>query len=337
MSDRSPMLSFRGITRRYRGSEVAAVKDVDLDLFRGEILALIGESGSGKTTLLRLAAGLESPDGGEIFIDGQRVAGGMTGREVPPESRQLGLVFQDGALFPHLTVAGNAAYGLSKGNKPARAHRVAECLDLVGLAGKEKRYPHELSGGERQRLALARAIAPEPKLLLLDEPFSHLDPALRRKLREEIREILRRVGQTALLVTHDPEDALAIASRVAILDSGTLQQTGTPSEVYRTPSNRYCAERFGPANRVVEHESQSITWTRPEDARWIHCDVANEGDLVTISEIREMGAIYEVRVSPDRQPGETWLCFLKEAELLKSGDRGRVAWRGTPDRVAWKS
>jgi len=337
MSDRTPLLSFRTVTRHYRGNRHAAVNGINFDVFRGEIVALIGESGSGKTSLLRLAAGLESPDGGEILIDGRVVAGDSVAREIPPESRQLGLVFQDGALFPHLTVERNVAYGLTTKDKKAKGDRIAACLELVGLTGKEKRFPHELSGGERQRLALARAVAPEPKLLLLDEPFSHLDPALRRKLREEIRDILQRLGQTALLVTHDPEDGLAIASRVVIIDGGNLVQTGTPAEVYRRPANQYCAERFGPANRVIERETGEETWKRPEDARWIPCDVANEGDPVVIEAIREMGAIYEVRVSPETQPGETWLCFLKEGEILKPGDHGRVAWRGTPDRVAWKS
>ena len=155
--------------------------------------------------------------------------------------------------------------------------------------------------------------------------------------REEIRDILQRLGQTALLVTHDPEDALAIASRVVIIDGGNLMQTGTPAEVYRYPANQYCAERFGPANRVLDHATGKETWKRPEDARWIPCDVANEGDPVVIEAIREMGAIYEVRVAPGTQPGEIWLCFLKEGEILKPGDHGRVAWRGTPERVAWKS
>ncbi len=337
MSESLPLLSFRGVLRRYRGNPVAAVNGVDLDVFRGEILALIGESGSGKTSLLRLAAGLESPDGGAILIENQVVAGEAVLREVPPESRQLGLVFQDGALFPHLTVERNVAYGLTGQDKSGKAERIATCLELVGLGGKEKRFPHELSGGERQRLALARALAPEPKLLLLDEPFSHLDPALRRMLREEIRDILHRLGQTALLVTHDPEDALAIASRVAIIEHGNLRQTGTPAQVYREPLDQYCAERFGPANRVVDQETGEVSWKRPEDARWIPCGIANEGDPVIIETIREMGAIYEVRVSPDTQPGESWLCFLQDAASLHPGDPGRVAWRGAPERVSWKS
>jgi iron(III) transport system ATP-binding protein len=252
---------------------------------------------------------------------------------VPPEKRRLGLVFQDGALFPHLTVSRNVAYGLKKFDQD----RIAHCLETVGLTGKEKRYPHELSGGERQRLALARAVATEPRLLLLDEPFSHLDPVLRRKLRDEIRSILESLGQTSLMVTHDPEDALAVASRVAILDRGKIVQTGVPSEVYRNPASQYCAERFGPANRVVDRENDEIVWRRPEDARWIACEIADEGDMVTVENVRPMGHIYEVRVAPDGYDGETWLCFLKDAGLIEPGERGRVAWRGSPEPVSWKS
>lgn len=330
----SPMLSFRGVSRKYRQQNNPAVDGVDLDVQRGELLALIGESGSGKTTLLRLAAGLEKPDSGSIFLEGTCVAGDdCPGAMLPPEKRRLGLVFQDGALFPHLDVNKNVGYGLEK----FRKDRVDHCLEIVGLGGKEKRYPHELSGGERQRLALARAIAPEPRLLLLDEPFSHLDPALRRKLREEIREVLDRLGQTSLMVTHDPEDALAVASRVAILDHGKVLQTGSPSEVYRNPVSQYCAERFGPANRVVDRSSGETEWRRPEDARWIACEIADEGDMVTVENVRPMGHVYEVRVVPDGYDGEKWLCFLKDAALIRPGERGRVAWRGSPEPVSWKS
>ncbi|MEX2577874.1 MAG: ABC transporter ATP-binding protein [Verrucomicrobiales bacterium] len=338
MTEPSPLLSFRNVTRRYRQQNRPALDGVDLDVVEGELLALIGESGSGKTTLLRLAAGLEEPDSGKIFIEGECVAGdGCRGRMVPPEKRRLGLVFQDGALFPHLNASKNVAYGLKKQDRKARNERIAHCLATVGLSGKEKRFPHELSGGERQRLALARAVAPEPRLLLLDEPFSHLDPALRRKLREDIRDILKRLGQTALMVTHDPEDALAIATRVAILDDGKVMQTGTPSDVYRNPVDQYCAERFGPANRVIDEESGGVVWRRPEDARWIACEVADEGTMVTVEDIRPMGHIYEVRVAPDAYDGEKWLCFLKEAAHLSPGERGRIAWRGSPEPVSWKT
>ena len=336
MIESAPLLSYREVTRRFSQQNNPAVNGVSLDVNDGEILALIGESGSGKTTLLRLAAGLESPDGGEVLLGGEVVAGG-NGRDVPPEKRRLGLMFQDGALFPHLKAEKNVAYGLRGWETDRIRARVSECLRMVDLEGKESRFPHELSGGERQRLALARALAPEPQLLLLDEPFSHLDPSLRRKLREEIRRILVDLGQTALLVTHDPEDALAIASRVAILDRGKVIQVGSPSEVYQAPADQYCAERFGPANKVRNAETGEVTWTRPEDARWISCEVAEEGSMATVADVRPMGTVYEVSVVPDDDPDERWLCFFKEGEQLKVGDRGRVAWRGKPDKVAWKS
>lgn len=338
MTDQAPILAFDAVTRQYRAQSAPAVDEVSLTVEHGEVLALIGESGSGKTTLLRLAAGLEFPDGGKVFIGGESVADAEERKlEVPPEKRRLGLVFQDGALFPHLNASRNVAYGLKNASRKEKAARISECLELVDLGGKEKRFPHELSGGERQRLALARALAPSPKLLLLDEPFSHLDPALRRKLREEIRSILSRLGQTALMVTHDPEDALAIATRVAIMDRGKVLQTGSPSEVYHAPTDQYCAERFGPANGVRDHESGKLIWKRPEDARWIPCDLAEEGDMVTVESVHAMGPIWEVRVKPDGYEGSSWLCFFKEGSQIKPGERGRVAWRGNPAPVAWKS
>ena len=336
MTELAPLLSYRKVTRRFSQQKYPAVKGVSLDVNDGDILALIGESGSGKTTLLRLAAGLEAPDEGEVFLGGEVVADG-NGIDKPPEKRRLGLMFQDGALFPHLKADKNIAYGLTGWDSDRIRARVAECFRMVDLQGKESRFPHELSGGERQRLALARALAPEPQLLLLDEPFSHLDPSLRRKLREEIRRILVDLGQTALLVTHDPEDALAIATRVAILDRGSVIQVGSPSEVYQGPVDQYSAERFGPANKVRNPETGEVTWTRPEDARWISCEVAEEGSMVTVADVRPMGTVYEVSVVPDDDPEERWLCFFKEGEQIKRRDRGRVAWRGKPDKVAWKS
>lgn len=338
MTESDAILTFDRISKQYRAQATPAVDGVTLRIREGEVVALIGESGSGKTTLLRLAAGLEFPDAGRVIIAGETVADAEDPRsEVPPERRRLGLVFQDGALFPHLNAAKNVAYGLKGESRQEKADRVAECLELVDLRGKENRFPHELSGGERQRLALARALAPQPRLLLLDEPFSHLDPALRRKLREEIRSILGRLGQTALMVTHDPEDALAISSRVAILNEGRILQTGTPSGVYCEPVDQYCAERFGPANAVPDPGTGEVAWKRPEDARWISCELAEEGCMVTVDAVRPMGNIWEVRVTPDDSGELSWLCFLKEGDRIRPGDRGRVAWRGSAERVAWKS
>ena len=219
---------------------VRAVDGASLELRAGEIGALLGPSGCGKTTLLRLLAGFERPDAGSVTIAGRPVAG--AGRFVPPERRRIGMVFQDYALFPHLTVAGNAGYAL--GRRPHRT-RVEEVLELVGLSGLGDRRPHELSGGQQQRVALARALAPTPAVVLLDEPFSNLDAALRERVRSEVRDILRAAGVTALLVTHDQEEALSLADTVAVMRDGRIEQVGTPEQVYGRPATRWVAEFLG--------------------------------------------------------------------------------------------
>jgi iron(III) transport system ATP-binding protein len=217
-----------------------AVDGATLHVGRGELTALLGPSGSGKTTLLRVIAGFERPDGGSVSIAGRPVAG--DGAWVEPEHRRIGMVFQEGALFPHLTVQGNVAFGAS------HAGRVAECLDLVGLADRAGDYPHELSGGERQRIALARALAADPEVVVLDEPFASLDASLREALRFEVAEILRRAGTTALLVTHDQAEALSLAGTVAVMRAGRIEQVGTPEEVYERPRSRWLAEFLGEAD-----------------------------------------------------------------------------------------
>lgn len=233
-----------GLKKRF--GDVTAVDGIDLQVWPGEFVYLLGPSGCGKTTALRLIAGLERLDGGVIRIGGYEVAG--PGRHLPPEDRRVGIVFQDYALFPHLTVAENVAYGLAGWPRRAARARVEELLRLVGLDGLDRRLPHELSGGQQQRLALARALAPAPRLILLDEPFSNLDRGLRRRLQEEVRAILKRAGATALFVTHDQEEALSMADRVAILWEGRLVQSGPPAEVYGEPVSRQVAEFLGEAN-----------------------------------------------------------------------------------------
>ena len=217
----------------------AAVDGADVTVERGEIVALLGPSGSGKTTLLRVVAGLEVPDRGTVAIGGRVVAGGGIWEE--PETRRIGMVFQDGALFPHLTVARNVGFG------DVRAGRVEECLELVGLTDRARSYPHELSGGERQRVALARALAPEPDVVLLDEPFASLDASLRLALREEVVAILRAAEASALIVTHDQEEALSLADEVVVMRDGRVEQSGTPVEVYTQPRSRWVAEFLGDA------------------------------------------------------------------------------------------
>jgi iron(III) transport system ATP-binding protein len=217
-----------------------AVDGATLRVGAGELVALLGPSGSGKTTLLRVIAGFEEPDAGRVSIGGRPVAG--NGGWVEPEHRRIGMVFQDGALFPHLTVAGNVGFGAS------RRERVPECLELVGLAGRAAGYPHELSGGERQRVAVARALAADPEVVLLDEPFAALDAGLRESLRLEVAEILRAAGTSALLVTHDQSEALSLAGTVAVMRHGRIEQVGTPEEVYERPGSRWLAEFLGDAD-----------------------------------------------------------------------------------------
>ncbi|MCD6726593.1 MAG: ABC transporter ATP-binding protein [Solirubrobacteraceae bacterium] len=232
------VVSCRGLYKSF--GDVRAVDGLDLELPSGAIGALLGPSGCGKTTLLRLIAGFERPDEGSVAIGDATVSDGS--RFVPPERRRTGMVFQDYALFPHLDVAGNVGYAL--GRRPDTA-RVREVLALVGLDGLGARRPHELSGGQQQRVALARALAPTPALILLDEPFSNLDAALRDRVRGEVRSILRAARVTALLVTHDQEEALSLADTVAVMRAGRIEQSGTPEEVYGSPANRWVGEFLG--------------------------------------------------------------------------------------------
>jgi iron(III) transport system ATP-binding protein len=228
------------LEKRYDDTEV--LRGLDLDAARGEFLALLGPSGCGKTTALRLIAGFERPDAGTIAIGGGDVCAGE--RWVPPEARRVGMVFQDYALFPHLSVARNVAFGLPR-NVRDRDARVASALATVGLAGLGERSPEQLSGGQQQRVALARALAPEPEVILLDEPFSNLDADLRAAVREEVRQILREAGATAVLVTHDQEEALSIADRVAVMLDGRIVQAGPPEELYHRPATRAIADFIG--------------------------------------------------------------------------------------------
>ena len=239
-----PALACRGLAKRF-GATVA-VDGVDLEVPRGSISALLGPSGCGKTTVLRIVAGLVEPDAGTVSIDGRIVTGPKIA--VPPERRNVGLVFQDYALFPHLSVARNVSYGLASRPRDERRRRVAEALELVGLQGIGGRYPTALSGGQQQRVALARAIVTRPDLVLLDEPFSNLDATLRASVREEVRSILRDADQTAVFVTHDQEEALSLADRVAVMDAGRIHQFADPQTLYTQPATRFVAEFVGEAD-----------------------------------------------------------------------------------------
>ena len=237
-------LRLKDISHRF--GETLAVDDLSLEIGEGEIVCLLGPSGCGKTTSLRLAAGLEDLQSGSIEINGRLVA--EPGRAVPPEQRRIGMVFQDYALFPHLTVAGNVGFGLANVPADQRRKAVETVLRRVGLEERANAYTHQLSGGEQQRVALARALAPEPGLMLMDEPFANLDVTLRNAVRDDTLELLKSVGASVLLVTHDPEEAMRMADRIAVMQQGRLVQSGAPEDVYLRPANPFMARFFGPVN-----------------------------------------------------------------------------------------
>jgi ABC-type Fe3+/spermidine/putrescine transport system ATPase subunit len=258
-------LRLEGLTKRFGG--VVAVEDLSLTLERGEMLVLLGPSGSGKTTTLRLLAGFEVPDAGRVWVEGDDVT------NVDPAARRFGMVFQHYALFPHLDVGQNIAFGLEslgvRGEDLER--RVARALALVDLAGFERRRIGQLSGGQQQRVALARALAPEPRVLLLDEPLSNLDPTLRERTRREIRDLIRRVGITTVLVTHEQDEAFDLGDRVAVLRGGRLEQIGTPEDLYAAPATGFVAEFvgrsssipvtiLGPSNRGLRVSVENAEW-----------------------------------------------------------------------------
>ncbi len=297
------ILELKNIVKLFPKSKAIAVDGVSLSLQQGELLGLLGPSGCGKTTLLRIIAGFENISQGTVAIAGQIVSDNCNC--LPPEKRHTGMVFQDYALFPHLTVAENIAFGL-KSQKAASNNnifgtssfiqkkiklRVREVLELVGLEGLEKRYPPELSGGQQQRISRARALAPQPALILLDEPLSNLDVQVRHRLRSEIRSILKAAGTSAIFVTHDREEALAICDRIAVMCRGKLEQIGTPETVYTQPASRFVAEfvtqaNFFPAKRIgKEWETEIGKVTLSPTSNIPNCD---RGELMLRQEDLEI-------------------------------------------------
>lgn len=328
---------------------VHAVQDVDLELAVRELLVVLGPSGSGKTTTLRLLAGFERPDSGTIELDGRQVAG--SGRHEPPERRRIGYVAQDLALFPHLDVWHNVAYGLRRIAPAERDRRVADLLGMAGLAGLEARLPHQLSGGMAQRVALCRALAPRPAVVLLDEPFGSLDRALRSTLRDEVRQLLRAAGQSAVMVTHDQEEALSMADRVAVMRDGRIVQVGAPDEVHDRPVTPWVATFLGHgclvpmverdglaetplgtvrAERVVSGATRLLV--RPEHLSLM---APGEGACDAVVEARrfEGSAVMLVLQAGDIEG--LWATCPPDQRSLRVGDRVGLLLRDEPPPVAF--
>ncbi|MFP4188637.1 MAG: ABC transporter ATP-binding protein [Halobacteria archaeon] len=331
------VLELDGVTKKF-GDE-PAVEDLSIDVRDGEFLTLLGPSGCGKTTTLRLVAGLETPDGGEVRIAGSSVAG--NGRTVKPENRDVGLVFQEFALFPHMTVEENIAFGLEDEDNG----RVDDMLELVGLDEHRDKKPDQLSGGQRQRVALARSLAPEPDVLLLDEPFSNLDIGLRVRMREEVRRITKEAGVTTVSVTHDQEEALSISDRVGVMNDGRLEQVGDPEEVFQTPESRFVADFLGHASFMsgtvtdegvetplgtvgmahvegltAEYEGANVdVLVRPDDATALPPEGDGDGRIV---HRRYDGPSFTYRV--EIEGGDTVHCMHNHTESFEVGDEVRV-------------
>ena len=304
--DKPVILNVEGVSKKFVGSETPAVNQVSFSLIQGELLALLGPSGCGKTTLLRIIAGFEKPTSGKLELAGKKI--NSKDSWLPPEKRNTGMVFQDYALFPHLNIADNIAFGL-KTKKPRLVlkeikTRVVEVLNLVGLKGLEKRYPHELSGGQQQRVALARALAPKPALILLDEPLSNLDVQVRERLRHEVRSILKSTNIAGIFVTHDQEEAMAISDRIAVMKEGKLEQLGTPEDIYSRPYSKFVAEFVTQANFVSAKKEGNVWHT--ELGAW---DIATP---VTLNCGELMFRQEDIKLEPDEQA----TTVIQEREFL---------------------
>ena len=312
--------------------DVAALSGFSVRLSQGQVLALLGPSGCGKTTALRLIAGFANPDGGSITIASSPVYD--KGTNVPPEKRRVGMVFQEGALFPHLTVEQNIAFGLPRNDQ--RSDRVLEVMRMTGLEGLNHRLPYELSGGQQQRVALARALAPHPELLLLDEPFSNLDPALREQVRRDVMGILRASDITAIFVTHDQEEAMYVGDSIAVMNGGRIEQQGTPEEIFHRPSTKFVAEFIGMVDFVSAHWEEGdivtpIGSTALEGGAWeegvleamvrpdcMECIPSEEGNGAIVE--REFrGAFYLYWIALDC--GSTVRCLLPHIYEFEVGAR----------------
>lgn len=312
-----PALEYRSVRHVY--GKIPALHDLSFSVYPGEVVCLLGPSGCGKTTALRLAAGLEVPEMGEIFLSGEQVA--APGEAVPPEKRNIGLVFQDYALFPHLTVAANVAFGLEGYDNGDRKQRVLDVLEQVGMSDYADSYPHMLSGGQQQRIALARALATDPDLVLLDEPFSGLDARLRDQVRDRTLHVLKRSDAASLMVTHDAEEAMYMADRIAVMRAGSIIQVGTPEELYCRPNSAFVAEFFGDVNRMfytvdggkVETVLGTIPATEYADGSNVEVIVRPEALMLSKADRGAQGPGY-AKVLASRMLGRTSLIHLCTCE-----------------------
>ncbi len=309
------MLRFDSIHFAYERTPV--LRDVNFSAGAGAITCVVGPSGCGKSTLLRLAAGLLPVQRGQIHVDGQPIS--APGLHVPPEQRSVGLVFQEGALFPHLTVEQNIGFGL---DDKASAARISELIELTDLAGLEKRHPHELSGGQRQRVALARALAPEPRVLLFDEPYANLDQSLRRQLRDATRQLVAELDMVAVFVTHDSDDVTALADTVVAVDEGTVVQQGSPRDLFDHPEHASVARLFGQTQRIVARKSGDIIETAFGD--W-------PSDCLAVEAPDD--CVLELLVRPDGMTIEAHPEGLPVAELRVAGADDLVCVQGADDTL----
>ena len=306
------MIEARNVTKRF--GDFVALADVSVDVPTGSLTALLGPSGSGKSTLLRVIAGLERPDAGTVWLDGDDV----TGR--PPQKRGIGFVFQHYAAFKHMTVWDNVAFGLKVRRTPldqTRA-RVAELLDLVQLSGLAKRYPAQLSGGQRQRMGLARALAVDPKVLLLDEPFGALDARVRKELRAWLRRLHDETHTTTVIVTHDQEEAMEVADRIVVLNTGNVEQVAAPRDLYDTPANAFVMSFVGPVNRLGD------AYVRPHDVELL-LEPNGSTQEAMIERLVHLG--FEVRVELVRDDGEHFAAQVtrEQADALEL-ERGQIVY-----------
>ncbi len=314
------MIAVRDVRKSF--GDFVALEDVSLEIPDGSLTSLLGPSGSGKSTLLRIIAGLEQPDTGTVEIHGDDAT------RVPPQRRGIGFVFQHYAAFKHMTVRDNVAFGMKirKQPKDRIAARVDELLEVVGLSGYQKRYPNQLSGGQRQRMALARALAVEPKVLLLDEPFGALDAKVRAELREWLRRLHDEVHVTTVLVTHDQEEAMTVSDHIAVMDHGRIEQVGGPRELYDRPANRFVMGFLGPVSQVGEQ------LVRPHDIE-ISLSPENGARQATITRVVHLGFEVRVELQLEGGGGVSAQVTRHEAEQLELVEGG-VVWVRTTGRAA---